>query len=74
MTTAIESIDPSLCPLCKQANHCGNRSSCGSQPDCWCYTRDIAFTQPLLDQAPLEAKGKACICQACALAHTANHD
>ncbi|WP_290699638.1 cysteine-rich CWC family protein [Amphritea sp.] len=62
-----DAIDPNLCPICQQDNRCGNMASCGSDENCWCRSPDITFSESLLSQVREEAKGKACICRACAL-------
>jgi len=66
---------PQYCPLCAQPNQCAmemERSTGMKQPACWCTspTFSSAFTPALLDQVPLQAKGRACICATCVLAHT----
>jgi hypothetical protein len=62
-----EPADRAKCPLCGQANGCameapGGRT--GAQPPCWCTTVD--FSAELLEQLPPQARGRACICRACA--------
>jgi len=64
-----EDINPNLCPLCHKNNNCGNMSSCDSGQNCWCSKQAIQFPETLLKQIPSAAKNKACICQACSLAH-----
>jgi hypothetical protein len=66
----VDKIDPSLCPLCNESNHCGNVSPCNSSQDCWCVDKTIQFSEALLNTLPSPAKNKACICKACALKHT----
>ncbi|PUE06374.1 hypothetical protein B9Z51_16295 [Limnohabitans sp. T6-5] len=58
-------VDPCLCPLCGQVNACAMAASPAqvSEP-CWC-TR-VHFSTELLNKLPDAARGKACICQACA--------
>ncbi len=59
--------DPTLCPLCGQANQCAmelERVSGVPQPPCWC-TR-VGFDAALLARLPEPARGQACICAACA--------
>jgi hypothetical protein len=54
------------CPLCGQANQCAmevEKATGEKQPPCWCTKVD--FSADLLAQLPLEARGKACICEAC---------
>ncbi|HQY75456.1 MAG TPA: cysteine-rich CWC family protein [Rhodoferax sp.] len=60
-------IDPCLCPLCGQSNQCANeieRATGIPQPPCWCT--QATFDSALLERVPSEAKGKACVCPACA--------
>ncbi|WP_363317854.1 cysteine-rich CWC family protein [uncultured Amphritea sp.] len=66
MNTTTDTIDPGLCPLCRQSNECGNIASCGSDASCWCSSPGITFPDSLLDKVPAAAKGKACICRSCA--------
>ncbi|MBP6277647.1 MAG: cysteine-rich CWC family protein [Limnohabitans sp.] len=62
-------VDPCLCPLCGQTNRCAMASPETAAPGpCWC-TR-MHFSAELLQQVPLAARDKACICQACAALHT----
>lgn len=61
-------IDPLLCPLCHQKNHCVNIGVEDTQRTCWCNDPDIQFPQALLDQVPSDKKRKACICRNCAMA------
>jgi len=56
-----------LCPLCGQSNRCAletQRLTGVQQLPCWCTRLD--FSPDLLDRLPAEARGRACICQACA--------
>jgi Cysteine-rich CWC len=52
---------PALCPLCGQPNACGQLAGA---TECWCMTTKIPVSA--LDAVPIEARGRACICQACA--------
>jgi hypothetical protein len=55
------------CPLCGQANQCAmetEKATGEKQPPCWCTRVD--FSADLLGRLPEEARGKACICGACA--------
>ncbi|UTW02188.1 cysteine-rich CWC family protein [Amphritea atlantica] len=70
MSTTPDTIDPNVCPLCQQANRCGNIASCGSDPHCWCSSPEITFSDALLNQVPEATRGKACICRSCALANS----
>lgn len=63
--------NPEHCPLCGKANHCAmalERSSGQKQPPCWCT--QATFNADLLAQIPAQAKGRACVCAACAEAAT----
>lgn len=58
------------CPLCGQSNQCAmevEKTTGEKQPPCWCTRVD--FSADLLAQLPEEARGKACICEACARAN-----
>ncbi len=60
-------VDPTRCPLCGNANACAmetERATGVAQPPCWC-TR-IDFDRQVLERLPSEARGVACICNACA--------
>lgn len=59
--------DATRCPLCGRANQCAmevERATGLKQPPCWCTQVD--FNRELLEGLPAEARGLACICQACA--------
>jgi len=59
--------DPGQCPLCGKVNQCAmevEQATGVKQPPCWCTRVD--FSAELLEQLPLAARGKACICGACA--------
>lgn len=59
--------DPRLCPLCGQPNGCAlecERATGVLQPPCWCT--QAKFEAELLSRIPEHARGKACICAACA--------
>jgi hypothetical protein len=59
--------DPDHCPLCGQTNLCAmqaQRLTGVKQGPCWCTQVD--FERSVLDALPAAARGKACICQACA--------
>jgi len=60
-------LDATCCPLCGRANQCAmdvERATGLKQPPCWCTQVD--FNRDLLESLPAEARGLACICQACA--------
>jgi hypothetical protein len=55
------------CPLCGQPNRCAmeaEKATGQPQPDCWCTQVD--FSSDLLAQVPQAARGRSCICAACA--------
>jgi hypothetical protein len=63
------SSDPSRCPLCGEANRCAmevERETGVKQGPCWCT--GVRFDDALLARVPPQARGQACICQACATA------
>ena len=63
--------NPTLCPLCGQSNHCAmevERATGVEQPPCWCT--QVTFDAVLLARLPEPARGKACICAACARQNT----
>jgi hypothetical protein len=67
MVASSRQPDPARCPLCGQPNGCAMeaaRATGLAQPPCWCTRVD--FASGVLDGLPPEARGKACICQACA--------
>lgn len=53
-------IDPSRCPLCRQANQCGMADGTGT---CWCF--DSPASQKILDPLPCENIVGACLCRTC---------
>ena len=61
------SLDSTRCPLCGQANQCAIEVELATglkQPPCWCA--QTTFTAALLSKIPEPARGKACLCTACA--------
>ena len=63
--------DPGHCPLCGQPNECAmeiERATGVKHPPCWCS--QVTFEASLLSRLPEHARGKACICPACAQAET----
>lgn len=69
------SPDPRTCPLCGTANRCAmelERETGLKQPPCWCTQVD--FNREVLAAIPADARGKACICQACATTNAAMPD
>ena len=62
----MQTIDPTLCPICIEPNVCAmeKAKATGTKPErCWCM--DAVFTPVVMDQVPVAAKGKACICAQC---------
>ncbi|TAG26893.1 MAG: hypothetical protein EAZ37_07030 [Burkholderiales bacterium] len=60
-------INPSLCPLCGQANQCAmeiEKATGIAQGPCWCVGMD--FSADLLSSIPKAAQNQACICATCA--------
>ena len=58
---ASRSIDASRCPLCGESNACGMAAG---QESCWCF--DVSIPAAVLEKIPEEARGVACVCEACA--------
>jgi hypothetical protein len=57
------------CPLCGGPNGCAP-AACGSfEVDCWC--RRVRIDAAVLASVPEAARGRACLCRACATAPTA---
>lgn len=66
MDTA-QAADATRCPLCGGPNGCAmerQKASGEPQPPCWC-TR-VEFRREVLESIPAPARGRACVCQACA--------
>jgi hypothetical protein len=59
-------VDPCRCPLCGQDNRCGMEAAAQGQVQAACWCTRVQFSAALLQSLPEAAKGKACICQACA--------
>ena len=60
---------PGCCPLCGAANQCAmeaGRLTGVQQPPCWCT--QVKFDPAALALLPAQARGIACICEACATA------
>jgi hypothetical protein len=60
-------VNSKTCPLCGQVNQCAmevERETGVKQGPCWCT--QATFAADLLEKIPQEARGKACICAACA--------
>lgn len=63
----VKEAETSLCPLCQKSNACINLTCTSDIKACWCSNSDISFPPELLAQIPVLAKGKACICEDCAM-------
>jgi len=57
-------VPPDRCPLCGGGNACAMAAGDGSP--CWCVA--AVFGEALLARVPLDARGRACVCAACAAA------
>lgn len=55
------SVDPSRCPVCGAPNRCALVEGGGR---CWCS--EVSIPRDALEKIPLEARGVACLCRACA--------
>ena len=67
MSNEAMTVAADRCPLCGRTNQCAmevERATGVKQPPCWCTQVD--FSAGVLDRLPAEARGKACICEACA--------
>ncbi|WP_367186443.1 cysteine-rich CWC family protein [Rhodoferax sp.] len=65
--TSTSPVHPQNCPLCGQPNQCAMEVQLATgiaQPPCWCT--QTQFSQDLLNKVPEAARGKACVCAACA--------
>jgi len=64
-------VDPARCPLCGGPNGCATlQRPAGAAPvACWCA--QASFSPDLLARVPPQARGRACICAACAAAGSA---
>ena len=58
-----------VCPLCQQNNACGNLAIADNSQSCWCNNPSIRLPKALLETVPEALRGKACICQTCALSY-----
>jgi hypothetical protein len=55
-------IDPSRCPLCGRSNGCAMAAGRIGEP-CWCIR--VTVTATMLQQIPVDRRGRACLCAAC---------
>lgn len=58
------------CPICSQPNECGIKAVQENGADCWCFREK--FPEELLQQIPINIRGKACICKRCLFAYQAS--
>lgn len=64
MTAAGTPLPNRDCPLCGGPNACAP-AACGSfEVDCWC--RSVSIDAARLAAVPEAARGRACLCRACA--------
>ncbi|MBQ0935478.1 cysteine-rich CWC family protein [Ideonella paludis] len=56
------------CPLCGEPNRCAPAAAGSFEVVCWCTTVKIA--PGALERIPVESRGKACLCAACAAGTT----
>lgn len=58
-------VNPRVCPLCGQENHCAMAAVGGTATTdpCWCTNQQFPAT--LLEKVPVAARDKFCICQSC---------
>ncbi len=52
------------CPLCGQPNRCGPAAAGSFEVVCWCTS--VKISPEVLERVPVESRGKACLCAACA--------
>jgi len=59
-------VPAAVCPLCGGANACAMAAGGADGSPCWCVA--ATFGDALLARVPAAARGRACICAACAAA------
>jgi len=59
-------VDPRRCPLCGDRNACGVAAG---EKQCWCFCQPVP--QGVLQRLPVQARGVACVCHACATSQNA---
>ncbi len=57
----------SICPLCGGENSCALVVSAESSEPCWCES--LKIPEAVLQQIPLEARNKSCVCRECIERH-----
>ena len=59
--------DPTRCPLCGQPNGCAMEiAKATGQPQAPCWCAQVRIDPAALAALPPQAKGRACLCRACA--------
>lgn len=62
--SSLQSIDPTICPLCNQPNLCGEENpSHKIDGRCWCA--DEIIPREIFKLVPEEQLRKTCICKKC---------
>ena len=54
-------LQPDRCPICGGPNDCGGAAG---KSECWCA--NVKISPDALARVPELAKGKVCVCRACA--------
>ncbi|GLX13788.1 helicase [Pseudomonas straminea] len=57
-------MNTNLCPACGKLNNCAQATSGSEVTHCWCF--EIEVKPQALQNLPLEALNRACLCPACA--------
>lgn len=57
-------LDPLHCPLCNRPNHCGQADPTSRDQPCWCFA--VGIDPQALERIPEAARGRQCLCPACA--------
>ena len=57
-------VPPDVCPLCGAGNSCAMARGGEPERPCWCVA--VTFGAELLERVPPAARGRACVCAACA--------
>lgn len=59
-----EALDPNRCPLCGQANRCGQADPALATRPCWCFS--AAVEPQALALLPDALLNRSCLCPRCA--------
>jgi len=65
-SAAADLVPRGVCPLCGAGNGCAMAGGGDADSPCWCVA--VSFGDELLARVPPAARGRACICAACAAA------